>query len=99
MDQCDSAWVVAACRVAMDTSFPVPELLPGSTSLKGTSSQAEFCDMPVVTENLLLTIFRLPQVLFKKMESVDQVHVCSAIRCKKGRNCQEASVRIMQLYI
>ena len=27
------AWVVAACRVVMDTSFPVPELLPGSTSL------------------------------------------------------------------
>ena len=27
------AWVVAACRVVMDTSFPVPELFPGSTSL------------------------------------------------------------------
>ena len=25
-------WAVAACRVTMDTSFPLPELLPGSTS-------------------------------------------------------------------
>lgn len=70
-----------------------------------------FCKMLVVTENLLLTFFRLPQVLFKKMELVVQVctvklawlnpYSCNrskAIRCKKVCNCQKASSRIVQIY-
>lgn len=69
-----------------------------------------FCKMLVVTENLLLTFFRLPQVLFKKMELVVQVctvklswlnpYSCNrskAIRYKKCVNCQEASSRIVQI--